>query len=146
MDSPEFRTNLGINNVGGVTATVQISLVDHHGLLIAQASTTVPPFGMQQINHIVRYLESAATVTGREGYLILESNQDIRAWASQIDNASADPSLELARSDGAARVLLPSSVSNDQFSTRLTVINTSATDGQVSLRLRDGAGVSRLPC
>ena len=141
VDSPESRTNLGINNVGGVTAAVQISLVDHHGLLIAQASTTVPSFGMRQINHIVRYLEPAATVTGREGYLILESNQDIRAWASQIDNASADPSLELARSDGAARVLLPSSVSNEQFSTRLTVINTSATDGQVSLRIRDGAGV-----
>jgi len=141
VDSPEFRTNLGINNVGGVLATVQISLVDDHGLLIAQASTTVPPFGMQQINHITRYLESASTVTGREGYLILESNQDIRAWASQIDNASADPSLQLARYDAAARVLLPSSVSNEQFSTRLTVINTSATDGQVNLHIRDSAGV-----
>ena len=99
-------------------AAVQISLVDNNGLLIAQASTTVPPFGMQQINHITQYLESALTVTGREGYLILESNQDIRAWASQIDNASADPSLELARSDAAVRVLLPSSVSNEPFSTR----------------------------
>ena len=140
VDSPEFRTNLGINNVGGVMAAVQISLVDHHGLLLARASTTVPPFGMQQINHITRYLESASTVTGREGYLILESNQDIRAWASQIDNASGDASLELARSDGAARVLVPSSVSNDQFSTRLTVINTSAADGKLSLSIRDNSG------
>jgi hypothetical protein len=140
VDSPEFRTNLGINNVGSLMAAVQISLVDNNGLLIAQASTTVPPFGMQQINHITRYLESASTVTGREGYLLLESNQDIRAWVSQIDNASADSSFELASSNGATRVLLSSSISNDRFSTRLTVINTSATDGQVSLRLRDTAG------
>jgi hypothetical protein len=74
---PETRTNLGINNVGGVTAAVQISLVDRHGLLIAQTSTTVPPFGMRQINNIVRYLESTSTVTGREGYLILESNRHL---------------------------------------------------------------------
>ena len=141
VDSPETRTNLGINNLGAMTAAVQISLVDHHGLLIAQSSTTVPPFGMRQINNIAGYLESASTVTGREGYLILESNQDIRAWASQIDNSSADSSLELARSDSAVRMLLPSSVSNEQFSTRLTVINTSAVDGQVSLRIRDSAGV-----
>ncbi len=140
VDSQEFRTNLGINNLGGVVAVVQISLVDHNGLLIAQTSTTVPPFGMRQINNIARVLESASTVTGREGYLILESNEDIRAWASQIDNATADPSLELARSDSAARVLMPSSVSSSRFSTSLIVINTTATDGQVNLRIRDSAG------
>ena len=110
-------------------------------MLIAQTSVTVPPFGMNQINNIARYLESASTVTGREGYLILESNEDIRAWASQIDNATSDPSLELARSDAAARVLLPSSVSSERFSTSLTVINTSPNDGQVSLHIRDSAGV-----
>jgi hypothetical protein len=102
--------------------------------------TTVPPFGMRQINNIARVLESASTVTGREGYLILESNEDIRAWASQIDNATADPSMELARSDSAARVLMPSSVSSSRFSTSLIVINTTAVDGQINLRIRDGAG------
>ena len=81
-------------------------------------------------------------MTGREGYLILESNEDIRAWASQIDNATADPSMELARSDSAARVLMPSSVSSSRFSTALIVINTTATDGQVNLRIRDSAGTS----
>src|SRR5262249_12877744 len=93
VDSPEFRTNLGINNVGSETAAVQISLVDNNGLLIAQTSTSVPAFGMQQINNIARYLESVSTITGREGYLILESDRDIRAWVSQIDNASSEPSF-----------------------------------------------------
>ncbi|MCI0625520.1 MAG: IPT/TIG domain-containing protein [Acidobacteria bacterium] len=140
VDSPDVRTNLGINNVGSVTATVQISLVDHQGLLIAKTSTMVPPFGMRQFNHIARFLESSSTLTGREGYVVLESDQDIRAWASQIDNASADPNFVLARSDMASRVLLPSSVSNDRLTTSLTVISTSANDGHVSLRLRDSAG------
>jgi len=140
VDTPEVRTNLGINNVGSVTAAVKISLVDYHGFLIAQASTTVPPFGMHQINHIVRFLESSSEVTGREGYLILESEQDIRAWASQVNTASLDPSFELARSESSTRALLPSSVSNERLTTKVTIINTSATNGQVSLRLRDSAG------
>jgi hypothetical protein len=99
---------------------------------------------MQQINYITRYLESASTVTGREGYLILESNQDIRAWASQNTTTPAGTPAWSGRSDGAARVLVPTSVSNNQFSTRLTVINTSAADGELSLRIRDSSGLSRL--
>lgn len=140
IDSPESRTNLGINNLGGSMASVQISLVDGNGLLIAEMSTTVPPFGMRQINNIARVLESGSTVTGREGYLILESSEDIRAWASQIDNATADPSLELARSDSAPRVLMPSSVSSERFSTSLIVINASAAEGQINLRIRESTG------
>jgi hypothetical protein len=131
---------LGINNVGSVAAEVLISLVDSQGMLLAQASTTVPPFGMRQINHIMRYMEPTAAVTGQEGYLILESNQDIRAWSSQIDNASADASIQSARSDASTNLLLPSSVSNERFITQMTVINTSAADGHVSLRFRDNAG------
>jgi len=141
MDSAEFRTNLGINNLGGVVASVQISLVDPQGSLMVRTSTSVPPFGMQQINHVARFLESSSALTGREGYLILESNQDIRAWASQVDNLSSDPSFELARSDAASRVLLPSSVSSDLFSTSLIVINASGLDGRVSLLVRDSAGI-----
>ena len=36
IDSQESRTNLGINNLGGAVASVQISLVDGNGLLIAE--------------------------------------------------------------------------------------------------------------
>jgi sugar lactone lactonase YvrE len=142
VDSSAFRTNLGINNVSETPAKVDILLVENNGLLIAQISTTVAPFGMKQINNVVQDLEKSVGLSGREGYLILESAEEIRAWASQIDNVSADPSLELARteSESAVTVLLPSSVSNSRFQTALLITNATDTSGSVTIRSRNGKG------
>jgi len=96
VDNPDFRTNLGINSVGEQAAIVTISLVDNNGLLLAKNSASVSAAGLKQINNVVQWLEGASGVTGREGTLILESDQEIRAWASQINNTTSDPSLELA--------------------------------------------------
>jgi len=79
VDSKEFRTNLGINNLDSAEARVTIYLVDNNGEMVAQMETVVPPHGMKQINNVARVLENAAEVTGREGYLLLESTSRIRA-------------------------------------------------------------------
>lgn len=146
-DDFEFRTNLGINNPGAVQASVDILLVDANGLVVAQKSVSVPPNGMVQMNNVVQQLEGASGVTGREGYLVLGSRQHISAWASQIDNATLDPSMELARAEStsARRVLLPSSVSNSRFLTSLVVINTSYSAGDVTISARDLEGRLRQP-
>jgi IPT/TIG domain len=142
VDNPEFRTNLGINNLAAQEATVQLLLADNNGLLLASKTATVPAHGMRQINHVIRELEEATDVTGREAYLLLDSPQPIGAWASQVDNLSLDPSLELGRSEtqAASRVLLPSSVASNRFQTSLIVVNTSERAGQVAIRARDGQG------
>lgn len=140
VDSESFRTNLGINNLAAGNANVSVSLVDNNGLLVAKKTIAVPPYGMKQINNVARFLEDSAGVNGREGYLILEADQDIRAWASHIDNVTADPSLELARADASSRILLPSSVSSDRFATSLMVLNTSPAGGMVNIRLRNIMG------
>jgi hypothetical protein len=83
---------------------VALLLVDNNGLVIAQKTVSVPANGMLQINNILRELEGADDVTGRDGTLLLRSSQPIRAWASQIDNVSLDPSLQRASSEGASRI------------------------------------------
>ena len=145
VDSSEFRTNLGVNNLSEETATVALHLLDNNGLEIAAPGKqiTVPAYGMTQINNVGRVLEDASSITGREAYLIVESEQEIRAWASQIDNLTEDPSMERSQSDadGSQRVLVPSSAAIGQFLTSLIVINQSDFAGQVTIRSRSNAGV-----
>jgi len=142
IDSEDFRTNLGINNLSDTTATVDVLLVDSNGSLIAQMPATVPAHGMKQINHVMRELEKSGTTTGRQGYLILQSAQNIRGWASQVDNFSDDPGMELGRaeSEAAGQLLLPSSVASSRFLTSLAVINSSDSPGSVTIRARGAEG------
>jgi hypothetical protein len=142
VDSAEFRTNLGINNLSDQAAAVSISLVDNNGLLIARKSATVPENGLKQINNIARFLEGGSGVTGREGTLIVESDREIRAWASQIDNTTSDPSLEVAVEKGGSRILIPSVVASEKFTSSLIVINTSPEDGQIEIVARDSGGAT----
>src|SRR5262249_2240545 len=132
--------NLGINNVGNQPASVSISLVENNGLVVAQKTAMVAANGMTQINNILRYLEDSDDATGREGYLWLTSTQPIRAWASQIDSVSLDPSLQLATAETSSHLLLPSSVASERFRTSLLIASASAADGTISLISRDRSG------
>lgn len=138
VDTAAFRTNLGINNLGASQASVDVFLIDKNGEIVASKAYSVPGNGMTQVNNIARDLEGAAQQTGREGYLLLESSDKFSAWASQVDNLTADPSLEQARSEAlaASRTLIPSSASVGAFLTSLVVINNSPAAGQVTIRSR----------
>ncbi len=143
-DTSEFRSNLGINSLSGSPASVNVSLIENNGLIVVQQSVLVPPNGMTQINHILRYLEDAGEATGREGALLLHSDRPIRAWASQIDNVSLDPSLQQASAEGHARILVPSSVRTDRFSTALVISNLTSADGRLNIVARDRFGATQL--
>jgi hypothetical protein len=140
VDNDQFRTNLGINNLGQHSADVDILMVDNNGLLLAQRSMTVPPEGLRQINNILRYLEGSTSVTGREVSLILDSKQPIAAWVSQIDMVSIDPSFLLADAGGSSRLLVPSSVASARFATSLMLLNTVGKAGRVNVRVRSSSG------
>src|SRR5207245_694305 len=86
IDTSAFRTNLGINNLGTTTASVNVSLFGADGTLLAATTSplSVAPQGLVQINNILRYLLagfSNASVTNRQGYLKLTSNSLIKAFA-----------------------------------------------------------------
>ena len=42
VDNDEFRTNLGVNNLGDQMANTTVSLVDSNGFLLGQKTLTVP--------------------------------------------------------------------------------------------------------
>ena len=140
VDNEEFRTNLGVNNLGDQMATTTVSLVDSNGFLLGRKTLTVPPKGLTQVPHIVRFLEDSAQITGREGYLLLESDQPVLGWASQIDNLTLDPSLQISTSEAASRIQIPSSVSNGRFTTSLLILNSSSSAGHVNILARSSAG------
>jgi len=142
-DTLDFRSNLGINNLGSQPASVSISLVENNGLVVARKTALVAANGMTQINNILRYLEDSDDTTGREGYLWLTATQPIRAWASQTDSVSLDPSLQSATNETSSHLLVPSSVANERFRTALLVASASAADGSVRLIVRDRSGVAQ---
>ena len=106
---------------------------------MAKKVAPVPAQGMNQINNVAQYLTGDDKVTGLEGYLILESADEVRGWASQIDNLTQDPSMEQSQGEtkAAVQVLIPSSASKNQFLTSLIIINHSGVGGQVQIRPRD---------
>ncbi|PYV39691.1 MAG: hypothetical protein DMG06_22440 [Acidobacteria bacterium] len=109
VDSLFFRSNLGINNPNPMAANVRILQLDNHGLLVNQlASVSIPPHGFIQQNSLLRTLEGTTGPSGREGSLVLESDQPIQSFVSQIDNQTGDPSILDGIRLGASRLILQS--------------------------------------
>ena len=139
VENSDFYCNLGINNLSDSQATIRISLVNREGSLLGTRSTQVPPRGMVQINRIVSFLQDTPTENA-EGHLILESDQDSRAWVSLIDSHSLDASVTLASDETASHLLIPSSVTSERYTSGLVVVNTSAVASSLKITIRNAQG------
>jgi hypothetical protein len=142
IDNNAFRTNLGLNNFGTVAASVNASLFGTDGSLLASTSSpiSVPSQGMVQINNVLRFLlagSSNAAVTNRQGYLRLASNVPIKAFATQINNVTNDPSIENSVSSGSANLLLKAAA-NLGFRSTLAIVNPNSTAVTVEITAREG--------
>ncbi len=141
-DTIQFRTNLGVNNPSDKQATVDILLVNSIGEILSEKSVTIPAHGLVQINHVLRFMEGQETLTGREGYLVLESEDAITAWASFIDNFSNDPvifrSIPAAEAD--EKFIIPSSADSSGYKTALLIVNTSSQSGLITIHSYDISG------
>ncbi len=134
VDNPYFRSNLGINNPNPTAANVRILHLDNNGLLVNQmASVVVPPNGYVQQNSLLRTLEGTAEPSGREGSLVLEADQSIDAFVSQIDQQTADPSILEGIRQGASRLILQSAANTGPFRSTLLVLNLSASEALVNI-------------
>ncbi|HEU0005656.1 MAG TPA: hypothetical protein VFS12_06655, partial [Terriglobia bacterium] len=140
VDSSEIRTNLGINNITDLAATVTIRLFDNNGTQLASTNVSVAPRGLTQVNSVVRQLLNREDITNLEGYIRLESNQPIFGWASQIDNVTNDPGFAVSKWQGATRVLVQSTANVGNFKSSLVVVNMGSADAVVDLISRDVAG------
>lgn len=142
IDSAAVRTNLGLNNLGNSNANFQIALIAVDGTTLD--STTSPiqvaPLGMVQINNIVRFLIngfSSSGVTYQQGYLRITIDQPFKAFATQIDNISQDPSIENSVHTGSSHLLLKSSA-NANFQPALVIVNPNDAAVSVSVSSRQG--------
>jgi len=146
IDTNAFRTNLGINNLGTTNASVNVSLFGANGTILASTTSplSVSPQGLVQVNNILRYLlagSSIAPVTNQQGYLKLTSNSPIKAFATQIDNLTNDPSIENSVSSGSANLLLKSSA-NSSFRSTLAIVNPNASPASVEITAREGSSTN----
>src|SRR5690349_10156840 len=139
VEDGDSYCNLGINNLSNSPGTVKISLLSREGSSLGSRSVRVLPHGMVQVNHVVSYLQDFPTENS-EGHLIIESDQDTRAWVSLIDRQSLDSNVMLASDETANRVLIPSSVTSDHYSSGLVVVNTSAATGSLKITIRNAGG------
>jgi glucose/arabinose dehydrogenase len=89
-----FRTNLGLNNPGPTAARVTLQMIGDSGELLATSQvTTVPAYGMVQLNSILRHPVFGPNLGISRAYLKITSDQAIHAWASKINNGTNDPSI-----------------------------------------------------
>ena len=142
IDTQAFRTNLGLNNLAASNANVRISLIGTDGSTLASTASPiqVAPLGMVQINNIVRFLingSSSSSVTNQQGYLQITSDQPIKAFATQIDNISQDPSIEESASAGASHLILKSSA-NSNFQSTLVIVNPNNLAATLTVNSRQG--------
>jgi len=142
LDNLDFRTNLGITNPGERDAHVTVRLVSGNGQLEGILSDTVAPHSMTQINGINRRL-NGASANPSEGYLLLESDEPVIGWTSQIDNQTEDTSMVVGKPKTArtsTRLLIPSTTRLGSFRSTLAVVNLSDTSTQIRISARNSDG------
>jgi hypothetical protein len=134
VENADFRTNLGINNLSQTRANVGVILVDGDGIVLASKAVEVEPNGLKQINSVARFLLDSDLTGDIQGTLYLEGHQPIKAWASQIENATDDPSLLLSKRSGARKILVPSAANLSTFRSSLVLMNVGSSTAEVSLK------------
>jgi hypothetical protein len=134
IESSDFRTNLGVNNLSTSTANVSVTLVDVDGLELATKTLQVEPQGLTQINSVAPYLYDENLGNEIRGNLYLESDQLISAWASQIENSTNDPSLLVSKRSGATQILIPSAANTFTFTSSLVLMNVGVNTGNVAIK------------
>ncbi len=89
-ESPQFRSNLGLVNLGWDDTTVSLELRQGIGTLIAERVVVVPGRSLVQLNRPL--LAAGGEVVS--SYAVVSCEQpgtQILAWASIVDNLSGDP-------------------------------------------------------
>ncbi len=146
VDTTAFRTNLIMSNFTGTQANVTAYFVEAGGTISGSKSYTVAANNLRQVGGVVSDILSLASPTGRQGYLILESDQKIAAVVTVIDNVTVDSAVIASSRGTSGHLLFPTSVSTATFKTTLTLVNDSLSANTIEVKLRPfdgGAAVTK---
>jgi hypothetical protein len=139
LDNAAFRTNLGIVNLSGTEATVEVRFYVAGGQVLGTKTVKVPPRGLFQQN-VFRLFGATVTFADVPGYLWLTSDQPLAGFTSLINNSGDDPSLSQLSNGGAKRLLIPSSTNVNPFRSSLVLINLGSAQAPVKISVRDTNG------
>jgi YVTN family beta-propeller protein len=138
LDTEQFRTNLGINNLSAAEADVELVLRDKDGKTVATGSTKVPAHGLKQINSVNQFLlNSGGAVTNTIASLKVMSDQPISSFISVIDNSTNDPGLQVGHASGFPKLLLNAATNVGAFRSTLVVLNLGNTNAALKLTARN---------
>lgn len=88
-----FRTNIILANLEETDASVSLTLLRPDGVTAATKTVALGPFGFRQLNVLNDF--GISNLPG--GSVLVSSNGEVAAYASVIDNVTADPRTILAR-------------------------------------------------
>ena len=137
IDTGEYRTNLGIRNLGDTESTVAVSWANKDGVISDEQTVTLGPRGFNQVNNVLQFLKNMAVATNISGTLRLSSNKPFHSFVSVIDNNTNDPSLQVGMLQGSSKLLLSSSTNISPFGTRLVIMNLGNIGAAARVRARD---------
>ncbi|MEK6371338.1 MAG: hypothetical protein AABO58_01455 [Acidobacteriota bacterium] len=118
-----FRTNVGAVNPNAVAASVTWRLYDKNNNLVGQAMTeTMPPFAVKSPTSIGAFATGGVPASAdlSDAWISYESDQTLFAYASIVDNATADGTLIPNFEDtGVAQQVTPPSATTKTFEVTL---------------------------
>lgn len=88
-----FRTNIGAVNPNAVPANVTWRLYDRNNLQVAEKRETYAPYAVLAPINVGGYIGAPATADLSDAWLSFESDQPLFAYASVVDNSTADGTL-----------------------------------------------------
>jgi hypothetical protein len=104
-----FRVNVGVTEVSGQPAAVEVALRDSAGTLRALIPRSVPPDGLVQLNDVYALTNLAPDPADRIEVRVTGGAGRVAAWATPVDDSTNDGSFVAARPP-ASQVLIPAVV------------------------------------
>ncbi len=133
--STDFRTNVGLVEIGGLAAVVQVRMLDDAGRVVGIKTFPLPAGGSLQVNDVFGAAGVAGETTRARAEVTVLSGGAVVAYASVVDNRSGDAIFVPARLRPVDNnsLVLPVAAKNaganaSFWRTDLTLFNTNPTE------------------
>ncbi len=139
-----FRVNVGLVEVAGGPATVEVSLLDRSGMLKSLLEVQVGALSTRQVNGVADSLGTPMAPDDRLELRVVAGGGQIVPFVTALENATSDP-IVLYGATKAAHLLLPSVIREtgaDGFRTDLSLGNASALAVRVRATFRPTSGTA----
>ena len=139
---PDFRTNIGIVNLGDGATGCTVTIHGSDGTVLATRTAAVPAWGASQLNRVLRGLDAAGGA-----WAAVACGGPFTAYASVVDFGTNDGATVLPAPVGTGPLLIPAAAHVPGYGgalwrTDLDIVNPGESAASVTLELLpEGGGV-----